>query len=345
MLRVGIVGFGFMGRTHHKCWKGVEGAEVVTICDVNPNIVEDTQKAVGNISDAQHEVDFGSLKVYSDFNRMLSKEKLDAISITLPTYLHADHSIKALLAGINVLCEKPMALNIADCERMISSAKQSGKILQIGHCVRFWPEYAKVKQIVDSGEYGRVVAATFQRLAAAPAWSEDNWFLDERRSGGMVLDLHIHDTDFVQYLFGVPHAVCSFGVEAPCRGLVHIVTQYLYDDSKVVTAEGSWSVMLACGFEMSFNIMLEKATLIYDLTREPVFKVCPAEREAFVPDIEKGDGWFLQIAHFAKLIKGEKVEQVTTLEQSLNSVKIVQAEKESVAKREKVGLVDSGPVA
>jgi len=344
MLRVGIVGFGFMGRTHYKCWRGVEGAEVVAICDVNPNIVKDTKKAVGNIGDAQYEVDFGSLKVYSDFNRMLSKEKLDAVSITLPTYLHADHSIKALSAGINVLCEKPMALSIADCERMIAAAKQSGKLLQIGHCVRFWPEYAKAKQIVDSGEYGRVVAATFQRLGAAPTWSEDNWFLDEKRSGGMVLDLHIHDTDFVQYLFGMPRAVCSFGVKAPGGGLIHIVTQYLYDDSKVVTAEGSWQMMPAFGFEMSFNVMLEKATLIYDLTRELTFRVCPAEGEAFVPEIKKGDGWFLQIAHFAKVIKGEKVEQVTTLEQSLNSVKIVQAEKESVAKREKVGLVDSGPV-
>jgi predicted dehydrogenase len=339
MLRVGIVGFGFMGRTHYKCWRGVEDAEIVAICDVNPNIVKDTKKAVGNIGDAQHEVDFGSLSVYADIDKMLSEEKLDAVSITLPTYLHADYSIKALSAGINVLCEKPMALNIADCKRMIAAAKESGKILQIGHCVRFWPEYAKAKQIVDSGEYGRVVAATFQRLGAAPTWSNDNWFLDEKRSGGMALDLHIHDTDFVQYLFGMPRAVRSFGAKAPGGGLAHIVTHYLYDDSRVVTAEGSWQMMLSFGFEMSFNVVLEKATLIYDLTREPMFKVCPAEREAFVPDIEKGDGWFLQIAHFAKVIKGEKVEQVTTLEQSLNSVKIVQAEKESVAKRGEVCII------
>jgi predicted dehydrogenase len=339
MLRVGIAGFGFMGRTHYKCWRDVEDAEVVAICDVNPNIVEDTQRAVGNIGDEQYEVDFGGLNVYIDMDKMLSEEKLNAVSITLPTYLHADYSIKALSFGTDVLCEKPMALSIANCERMIAAAKQSGKLLQIGHCVRFWPEYAKAKQIVDSGEYGRVIAVTFQRLGAAPAWSRDNWFLDEKRSGGMALDLHIHDTDFVQYLFGMPRAVCSFGVKAPAGGLIHIVTQYLYDDSKVIMAEGSWQMMPSFGFEMSFNIVLEKATLIYDLTREPTFKVCPADGEAFVPDIEKGNGWFLQIAHFAKVIKGEKVEQVTTLEQSLNSVKIVQAEKESVAKREEVCII------
>ncbi len=338
MLKVGIVGFGFMGQMHYKCWKALEDAEVVAVCDVNPNIEEDTKKAVGNIGETEEAVDFSSLRLYTDFEEMLKSAELDAVSITLPTSLHPDFSIKALAAGVNVFCEKPMALNVEDCERMIAEAKRSGKVLQIGHCVRFWPEYAKAKQIVDSGEYGRVIAATFQRLGAAPTWSKDNWFMDEKRSGGVALDLHIHDTDFVQYLFGMPRAVCSFGAKGPGSGLVHIVTQYLYDDDKVVTAEGGWAMMPAFGFEMSFNIVLAKATIVYDLTREPAFRVCPAEGEAFTPKVQEGDGWFLEIAHFAKAISGEKVEPVTTLEQSRDSVRIVEAEKKSAAKMEKVSI-------
>ena len=338
MLRVGIAGFGFMGRMHYKCWKALKNAEVVAVCDVNPNIEEDTKRAVGNIGDAQQAVDFTSLKLYTDFEKMLKGAKLDAVSITLPTYLHADCSAKALSAGVSVMCEKPMALNAQDCRRMIAEAERSKKVLQIGHCVRFWPEYAKAKELIDSGEYGKVIAATFQRLGAAPTWSADNWFMDEARSGGMALDLHIHDTDFVQYLFGTPRAVCSFGAKGPGGGLVHIVTQYLYGDDKVVTAEGGWAMMPAFGFEMSFNIVLEKATLVYDLTREPAFKVCPAKGEAFTPEVEEGDGWFLQIAHFAKAISGEKVQPITTLEQSMNSVKIIEAEKESASKGQKVSI-------
>jgi predicted dehydrogenase len=156
MLKVGIVGFGFMGQTHYKCWKKVKGAKVVAICDVNPNIEEDTKRAVGNIGDGQEEVDFSRLKVYDNFDKMLQDEKLDAVSITLPTYLHPGTSIKALAAGVNVLCEKPMALTSKACEKMIAEAKRSGKIMQIGHCVRFWPEYAKAKEIIDSGKYGRI---------------------------------------------------------------------------------------------------------------------------------------------------------------------------------------------
>jgi len=338
MLRVGITGFGFMGQTHYKCWKALEDAEVVAVCDVNPNIVEDTKRAVGNIGDTEEAVDFSRLRLYTDFEEMLKSAELDAVSITLPTSLHADFSMRALASGVNVFCEKPMSLNVEDCERMIAEAGRSGKVLQIGHCVRFWPEYAKAKQIVDSGEYGRVIAATFQRLGAAPTWSIDNWFLDEKRSGGMALDLHIHDTDFVQYLFGVPGAVCSFGAKGPGGGLLHIVTQYLYDDDKVVTAEGGWAMMPTFGFEMSFNIVLEKATIVYDLTREPAFRVCPAEGEAFTPEVQEGDGWFLEIEHFAKAVRGEKVEAITTLEQSRDSVRIVSAEKESARKMEKVAI-------
>ncbi|MHC4644795.1 MAG: Gfo/Idh/MocA family protein [Planctomycetota bacterium] len=338
MIRVGIVGFGFMGRMHYRCWKALKDVQVVAICDANPNLVEDTKKAVGNIEGASQTVDFGAVRIWRNFDKMLSEQPLDAVSITLPTCLHADFSIKALSAGLNVLCEKPMALNVGECERMIEAAGAGAKILQIGHCIRFWPEYAKAKEILAAGEYGKVVAATFQRLAAEPRWAWDNWIMDRQRSGGMALDLHIHDTDFVQYLFSVPPAVHSFGTKDADGHLVHIVTQYLYADNRAVTAEGSWAMTPAFGFEMSFNIMLEKATLVYDCTRQPSFRVCPAEGQAFTPEVEEGDGYFLEIAHFAERLRGKKADTVITLEQSRDSVRIVEAEKESIRTGEPVSV-------
>jgi len=336
MLRIGVAGFGFMGRMHFRNWKGVEGAEVVAICDANPNIREDTKRAVGNIAGAEGEIDFTGIDLYQDFGAMIEKAKLDAISLTLPTYLHAEYSEKALSRGVNVLCEKPMALNVADCDRMIQSARKSGKVLQIGHCVRFWPEYAKTKEIVDSGRYGKVVAATLQRLGAPPGWSVDNWFVDEKRSGGVALDLHIHDTDYVQYLFGMPKAVCSHGARGSEGQLIHIVTHYEYGEDRVVVAEGGWGMTGAFGFEMSFNVVLEKATIVYDLTREPMFRVCPADGEAFTPEVADGDGYIREIEHFARTVRGESVEPIITLEQSRNSVRIVEAEKKSIHSKESI---------
>jgi predicted dehydrogenase len=338
MLKVGIVGFGFMGRMHYRCWDGMKGAKVAAVCDANPKILEQLGESTGNIEGAETNIDPSNFNFYTDFDEMLSKEQLDAVSITLPTNLHPDFSSKTLKAGLNVLCEKPMALTVSDCEKMISTAKESRQVLMIGHCLRFWPEYVKAKEIIDGGEYGKVVAAVFQRLGAAPSWSEDNWFLDECRSGGVTLDLHIHDTDYVHYLFGMPKAVLSNKATGAGGGTAHIVTQYLYDDGKLVSAEGGWSLMPSFGFEMSFNIMLEKATIVYDCTRKPALKVCTREGETLEPELEKDDGYVREMAYFVKLIKGEKVEEIITLEQSRDSVKIIEAEKKSAEKCEKVVL-------
>ncbi|NIP28767.1 MAG: Gfo/Idh/MocA family oxidoreductase [Phycisphaerae bacterium] len=329
MLKIGIVGLGFMGQMHYRCWKAREDAQIAAICDTNKNLVEDCKKTVGNIEGTEP-IDFTGINIYSDFGKMLAEEKLDAISLTLPTYLHAKHTIQALESGINVLCEKPMGLNVAECDSMIAAANSSGKVLQIGHCVRFWPEYAKVREIIAGGEYGKVIAATFQRLSAVPTWSYENWIMNEERSGGVVMDLHIHDSDFVQYVFGMPRAVYSAGGKDSEGRLGHVVSQYLYNNDTVITAEGGWALMPAFGFEMSFNIVQEKATIVYDCTREPAFRVCPAEGEAFTPEVQQGDGYILQIEHFVKVIGGEQVAEVTTLDSSRDSIKIVEAEKESI---------------
>ncbi|MCX5646795.1 MAG: Gfo/Idh/MocA family oxidoreductase [Phycisphaerae bacterium] len=336
MLRVGIAGFGFMGRMHFRHWKMVPEVKVVAICDANPNIEEDTKKAVGNIQGAEGQIDLTGIELFRDLDAMIAKAKPDVISLTLPTYLHAEYSEKALSQGVHVLCEKPMALTVKDCDRMIQAARKSGKILQIGHCVRFWPEYAKAKEIVDSGRYGKVVAAMFQRLGAPPGWSVDNWFLDESRSGGVALDLHIHDTDYVQYLFGMPRGVCSHGAKTPDGHLIHIVTTYDYGEDRVIIAEGGWGMTGTFGFEMSFNLVLEKATLVYDLTRTPMFRVCPAVGEAFTPPVGDGDGYLREIEHFAKVVRGQPVKDVLTLEQSRDSVRIVEAEKKSVTRQKKI---------
>jgi predicted dehydrogenase len=267
-MRIGIVGFGFMGRTHYRCWKELEDVEITAICDSNPNGVEDLKETIGNIAGTAETIDLSKIEIYRDFEKMLADEKLDALSLALPTYLHAEYSIKALDAGMHVLCEKPMALSAADCGRMIEAAARSGKVLQVGHCIRFWPEYAKAKEIVTSGEYGRIVTATFQRLGATPKWAWDNWIMDEQRSGGMVLDLHIHDTDFVHYLCGMPQAVRSFTAEDENGKIMHIVTHYLYDDGKAVTAEGSWAMTPGFGFEMSFNIAHASRNSRYARQRE-----------------------------------------------------------------------------
>lgn len=335
---MGILGFGFMGRMHYANWSRCKNAKVVAICDSNPDIIENSKKAGGNIEGAAEAIDFDSLKIYSDFDKMLADGIVDAVSITLPTFLHCSFTVKALEAGLHVLCEKPMALNVDECRKMIAAAKASGKILQIGHCIRFWPEYAKTKEIIDSGEYGEVIAATFKRLGTAPTWGADDWFASDDHSGGVAMDLHIHDSDFVQYLFGMPASVQSFGNPASGKGLKYVTSRYSYGDDKLITAEGSWAMTPTFGFKMSFNIVMEKATIVYDCSRQPAFRICPAHGDVITPEVAKGDGYSLEIEHFAGLVSGRKLPEVTTLEQSSNSIRLVKAEIESIQKNSKITL-------
>jgi predicted dehydrogenase len=309
MIRVGVIGLGFMGGVHLRNWQAVENVSVVAVCDANP--VVGTAKQ-GNIDTGTDTLDLEGVTIYSDAAEMLANESLDAVSIALPTHLHRSVSIQCLEAGTHVLCEKPMALNTADCDAMIEAANQAGKQLMVAHCIRFWPQYAWVKKVVESGEYGAVVAADFSRLTAAPEWADDSWLADPAKSGGIALDLHIHDLDFIQYLFGKPVDVRSVGT-------THVQTQVDYGDGRAITATASWAMPASFGFEMAFKIMLENATLIFDGS---ALKVYPSKGEVFEPEIPEGDGYKGEIEYFAEVLSGTNEKIAITPEQARESVRM-----------------------
>jgi len=329
MLKVGIAGFGFMGTTHFRCYEGLDDVRIVAVCDADSTTFEDTAAIAGNIDSGPGAIDLAGIKLYTDFDKMLAEQDLDALSVTMPTYMHKDFTVKALEAGLNVLCEKPMALSIDDGREMIAAAKKAGKILQIGHCLRFWPEYAHAKKLIDSGCYGKTLAAAFTRLSTAPQWSSNNWIMQSAQSGGALADLHIHDTDFVQFVFGMPKKVFTRGLKGPSGDFDHVLTHYIYNDAKLVTAEGGWMMTPAFGFRMSFHIIFERADLIYDCTQKPTLRICPAEGLPFTPQLETSDGFAREITHFVKAVRGGNPPQVITPAQSLDSVRIILAEKQS----------------
>jgi len=339
MLKVGIVGFGFMGRMHFRWWNQLEGAKVTAICDANPNIQEDIKKPVGNIAGASAEVNFDEIALFSDFEEMLQEGDMDAISLTLPTYLHAETTQKALRAGYHVLCEKPMALTVEECDQMVQAAGESGKVLLIGQCLRFWPEYTKARAIVESGQYGKLLAASFRRLGAPPDWGQDDWFKKVQLSGGLALDLHIHDADFIHYLCGMPEAVDGCATTGPQGELLHMSAHYFYPDHHMISAEASWVMSSSFGFEMSFNLMLEHATLVFTSGEDNGLQVFPDDAEPYTPELAEHDGYYWEIDHFSRLARGQAVPEVSTPQQSRDSIRLVLAEVESIEKSKRITLV------
>lgn len=338
MVRVGIVGFGFMGRQHLNCYRTLKGVRVIAICDGDKSRLRNTRKITGNIGQEGKSLKLDNVALYTDFERMLAEEQLDAVSITLPTFMHRDFTVKALDAGVNVLCEKPMAMSVSQCEEMITAARGNNKVLQIGHCIRFWPEYVKAKEIIDSGRYGGVLTASFRRISPVPGWSWKNWLINAKQSGGAIMDMHIHDADYVQYLFGLPLAVRSQAVTGPSGGFDYVSTQYVYKDQKVVTAEGGFVKSPDFKFEMSFVISLEKATILYDCRCKPALQLYLTKGGCVTPKIELEDGYTREITHFIEKITGKKASKIISPIDSLNAVKIVLAEKQSAKTKREIAI-------
>ena len=329
--KVAIVGFGFMGRTHYGNWKKVKGAKVAAICD--SNLAQLRNKVKGNHDTADDSTDFTGIAVYEDFGEMLAKCPCDIVDITLPTPLHPRMVKAALLAGKDVLSEKPMAVDAKTCDGMLAAAKKAKGRLMIAQCLRFQPEHVYVKSLIDSGRYGKVISADFARVSMTPGWSAGggrSWFLDESKSGGVALDLHIHDTDLANWWFGRPQAVSSHAHRRPDGVMDHISTSYIYPD-KVVSAVGNWGAVKSFVFEDSFRVMFERAVVVLDSRRTPSFMVYPDKGKPFTPRLQAGDGYLNEIKAFLAWVDGRSPRSPFEAQAARDSVAIVDAEKRSAA--------------
>ncbi|WNQ08983.1 Gfo/Idh/MocA family oxidoreductase [Paenibacillus aurantius] len=330
MLKAGLIGIGFMGRTHLKNYIRLEEegfpVRLTSICDIDSRKFQGIYTE-GNIQVPSADIDYSRYRQYTDIDRMLEEEELDFVDIVLPTYLHKEVTLKALRKGLHVLCEKPMALNSADGAEMIRVSKETGRKLMIAHCLRFWPEYEYLKETVASGRYGKVRSASFYRLCSPPIWTYENWMIRAETSGGGLLDFHIHDIDIIHWLFGRPLAVTTVGGDVLPESTLDVLSaQYLYEDRKVVTAHMDRSIEGDVGFEMAYRVTFEGGTLLFE---KRVLKDHPKDGRGFVPELSKDAGYYREIRYFANAIRNNTPVDVANPEDTLTALLIAEAERQS----------------
>jgi len=263
MINVGIAGIGFMGWIHWLAYKSVEEVNVAAIFTRDEKKrAGDWSQIKGNFGPPGEQVDLSSVPCYETLNELLNDSNIDVIDICLPPHMHGDAAIMSLKAGKHVFCEKPMALKVEDCEEMVKTAGNAGKQLLIAHVLPFFPEYAMARQLIESGQYGKLLGGTFKRVISDPSWIED--FYDPNRVGGPLVDLHVHDAHFIRLLFGMPKSVTSQG---RMRGEVveYCNTMFNFEEpSLVVSATSGVINQQGRAFTHGFEIHLEKATLQYE---------------------------------------------------------------------------------
>lgn len=264
MLKIGLIGIGAMGRTHFGCYGNNPNAQVTALCDVEERKREgDWGANTLNIGAAKEDaVDLSGVEVFADANQLIERADVDAIDICLPTPMHAPLALAALRAGKHVLCEKPMAWTPEDCAAMEQAAQEHGVKLLVGHCLRYWPHYIHAQQTIESGAYGKVLYAKFQRVSETPKWSWDDWLRDGKRSGGAVFDMHIHDVDTALWWFGKPDEIRADGVVRDGLPL-RIDAIWKYNNGPLVSLYGAWDDA-GGAFKMAFDVVFENATLVWD---------------------------------------------------------------------------------
>jgi predicted dehydrogenase len=341
-VRVGIIGIGFMGKTHLGIHLNNKKAKVTAYCDIDPKKAKgDFGDAGGNLGGQKGIALDKDARGYRKPEDLIADANVDLVDICLPTYLHAEYAIKALAAGKHVLCEKPLTCDVKDADRVIKAAKKAKGYLMAAHCMRFWPEWAWLKEAVDSKRYGKVHSAVFRRYASTPTWTANNWILNPELSGSALFDLHIHDTDFIRHVFGDPKAVFSIGNggKATRDGIDHVVTSYLYKNPNLlVSAEGGWNADPTYGFTMRYTVVFDKATVDFDLGREgKVLLLHKAGAKA--PEVIKTpafNGWEGEIDYYLDCIqKGQAPKTITPID-ARDSVAVVNAELKSIQSRKPV---------
>jgi predicted dehydrogenase len=329
-VNVAVVGLGFMGVTHLRAYLANPLARVVAVCDAVRVPVNGVLTGVsGNIKKSD-DIHLGhGVKVYRKLDELLTDESVQLVDLCTPTPLHAEQAIASLRAGKNVLCEKPLARTSAAAREILQAAEKSPGFLMPAMCMRFWSGWSWLKQIVTEQTYGKILAANFRRVSQMPGWSAQGTYGGGQDLGGALFDLHIHDVDFVNYLFGRPASVFSSGVIGANNSINHVVTQYHFPGGPVVHAEGSW--LLAQGFNMAYTLHCERATLDYDLARgAETLRVTEFGQSPRVVDCTGADGYSAEIHYLLECVAHGRPSQVVTGADGLAALEICEAEEQSI---------------
>lgn len=298
VIRIAVVGLGFMGKTHLGMYRRIPGAEVVAICDKFADRLDiRSLDGGGNINAVEGQVDLSGVRRFDSFDMLLEYGEFDAVDICLPTDLHADYALRALEAGHHTFVEKPLATNYNDALRVAKAAKESGRVCAVGQCLRFWPAYTEAKRIIDSGHLGRVRHAEFFRYSPPAGWAAEGWLADSGRSGNASLDLHIHDVDMILYLFGTPKNLRSVGIPDGTGFFSHISTVYEYSELSVLST-GGWAMSSSTPFSMRALYILEKGVIDMNVGRSAPLMVYPDEADGYAVPLPEGDGYYHELVDF-----------------------------------------------
>ena len=326
MMKMVVVGFGFMGKTHTGNILKNPNVRLTAIVDKNTESIHENLKGEsGNFETGSIDAEeLSKVNIYSDFAQCLETEKPDACVIAVHTNLHFEMAKTALEAGVHVFLEKPFCLNVDECHQLIELARNKNKILMVGHVVRFMPAYKKLKSWIDSKEFGKLEFLSLTRFTGVPAWGQ---WKDKQKdfgsSGGALFDLVIHDIDFAQWVCGVPEKISASYLPGKLSNHDYISALWKYENSGVqVKIEGGNTFHTAFPFQAGFSARFEKASVLFSPGDAENITVATDATTKQIPVGDPNEGFAAELNYFMACAAGNKQPAKCMPESALESVNI-----------------------
>jgi len=342
MVRVGLVGIGFMGWIHYLAYQRSQSAKLVGFASSDPKKRAGNWTGIqGNFGPPGEQIDIDGLRTWDSLEKMVHDPNIDVIDICLPPFMHLDATILALENGKHVFCEKPFALKSSDCQKILDAAAAADRQVMVAHVLPFMGPFAYATQLVQNGTYGRPIGGYFKRVISNPTWIPD--FYDPDRVGGPMIDLHVHDTHWIQMLFGSPTEVSAVGTKS---GTVAKYAQVVYRFADPEIAVSSTSgVVDAPGrpFTHGFELHLEKAMLQFEFAAytdgsETVpLRVLTHDGEVIHPELESSDeiaAFVAEIDEMAECIRDKRASKILDGGLAAQAISIAEAIQRSVLTQE-----------
>ncbi len=329
-MRVGIIGAGFMGSTHAAAWAETP-AQIA-------GIVAESEAAAADLA-ARYQT-----RVYPSLAAILPD--VDVVDICTPTHLHAEMALAAAAAGKQIVCEKPLARTVEQGQAMIAACRAAGVKLLVAHVVRFFPEYALARAQVVAGQIGRPGVVRLARGSFRPKKPLGNWFLDEAKSGGLILDLMIHDFDYARWVAGEVESVFarSVGTQHPHAPIDYGLAILRHQGGALSHVAGAWAYPPPT-FRTGLEIAGDGGLIEFDsAATAPIELLLRAADEGDAPDVGlpsspvRESPYTAQIKEFYAALAGDAPVRVTA-EDGLAALQIALAAAESARSGQPVRLV------
>ena len=315
---VAIIGGGFISNIHAQCYKNL-GVKIEAMADISEKVRQEFKEKY-------------NCKTYSSAEEMLENvsDNIDLVDICAPTFLHEEFILLALKHNKHVICEKPLSINIDFVENIIDKFENNNRYLMTAQVLMFWTEYVKIKEWIEEGVFGNIKLVSAMRLAQHP---KSEWFYNPKKSGGGIFELHIHDIDFLCYLFGDVKEVYANGSKDENESWDFINSSIKFKNGISASAQGIFGITDNYPFTANMKVIGDKATAEYSLSagvnldsdgkQSNSLILYRKGKEPIIENIKSKDAYELELEYFIDCVKNNKKPEIVSLDSIKRTIKTI----------------------